>query len=146
MEIRTEKRIVEVYDTTYIAIDGKEFKSEGLCLEYENDLEDAKIRARVEKFELKELYGVYPLDTEAQYINDNHEYKWYRMENREDYVAFVEMYGDEVSEPEAYPKVVCVEQDEHYISDVWVYSLSNMRQNTIDFWKKHGFNVEFMEV
>ena len=48
MEIRTEKKLVEIMQTTniYIAEDGKEFDNKIDCENYEKELESAKLRSR----------------------------------------------------------------------------------------------------
>ena len=55
MEVRTEKKLVEQLVNIYIAIDGKEFGTKVDCENYERELEDARLRAGAEKFEIKEL-------------------------------------------------------------------------------------------
>ena len=146
MEIRTEKRMVEQLINTYIAEDGKEFDTRADCENYERELEDAKLRAGAEKFEIKELEDTYPLDVDAQYINDNHGFKWYRVNNKEEFNAVDKMYGGEVIEPKSYPETICVEYDDYYDSDAWTYLLSDMKRATSIFWERHGFDVEFKEV
>ena len=146
MKIKTERRMVEVFDTTYVALDGTEFKSEGSCLEYERQLETDDLREKADKLRLVDLDGTYPLDTDAQYINDNHSYTWYQVCDEEDYKVLLNLYGDDVVKPETYPEIICVESDEDYGNDVWTYRLSDMMQSTLMFWKNFGYDVAFKGV
>ena len=143
MKIRTEKKLVEQLVSTYIANDGKEFSTKIECEAYEEDLNSAQIRAEAEKFEIKELEDTYPLDVDAQYINDNHGFKWYRVNNKEEFNAVDKMYGGDVLEPKTYPEIICIEYDDYYGSDAWTYLLSDMKKATSIFWERHGFEVEF---
>ena len=141
MITKEEKRVVEVVDTVYVAVDGTRFKTESACLKYEESYN--KIQERAESIEINELYDTYPLDTNAQYISENHEYNWYKVSNEDDYNCLVEMYGDDVVRPKAYPDVICIENDIYYKPDMWSYLLSDMMESTITFWKKQGYDVKF---
>lgn len=144
MVTKEEKRVVEVVDTVYVAVDGTRFKTESACLKYEEEY--IKTQERVESIEINELYDTYPLDTNAQYISENHEYNWYRVSNEDDYNCLVEMYGDDVVRPKAYPDVICIENDIYYKPDMWSYLLSDMMESTIAFWKKQGYDVKLNKV
>ena len=110
-------------------------------------LEDAKIRAGVEKFEIKELEGTYPLDVDGQYINDNHCFKWYKVNNIEEYETVARAYNsDDFGTIETYPEIICVEHESFWGKDAWLHILSDMKEATVLFWKKHGFDVGFKEV
>lgn len=146
MEIRTEKRIVEQLINTYIAEDGKEFGTKSECEDYEADLESARLRAGAEKFEIKELEDTYPLDVDGQEIQENHCYKWYRVNNAEELNTVANLYNADFGEFKTYPQTICVEYEYYHDEFRWIYSLSDMKQSTVEFWKKHGFEVEFKEV
>lgn len=146
MEIRTEKRMVEQLINTYIAEDGKEFDTKVDCENYEREIEDARLRAGAEKFEIKELEDTYPLDTDGQEIQENHCYKWYRVNNAEELNTVADLYNADFGEFKTYPQTICVEYEYYHDEFRWIYSLSDMKQNTVEFWKKHGFDVEFKEV
>ena len=149
MRIRTEKRMVEQLIETYIAIDGKEFDTEAKCRKYEEDLDRQIVRAEAEKLEIKDLEGVYPLDTDAQYINDNHCFKWYRVNNAEELETVSKAYSNDFFTPRAYPEIICVEFEDYDYSwgrDAWQHILSDMKEATVEFWKKHGLSVEFKEM
>lgn len=146
MEIRTEKRIVEQLINTYIAFDGKEFDTKVDCENYEREIESKKIRTEAEKFEIKELNDTYPLDVDGGEIMENHCYKWYRVNNAEELNTVAIFHNANIGEFETYPQTICVEYDYYYDEFVWLYSLSDMKKGTIEFWKKHGFDVEFKEV
>ena len=145
MEVRTEKRMVEVFDTTYVANDGTEFKTEGSCLEYERKLAEDEHKAKADKFRLVDLDGTYPLDVDAQYINDNHAYTWYQVNSEEDLNTLEDVYGG-IGKPCSYPDIVCIETDDYYTDDCWSYWLSDMKKSTIAFWKAFGYEVEFKVV
>ena len=140
MITKEEKRMVEITDTVYIAVDGTRFKTESACLAYEKEYN--KIQERAESIEINELYDTYPLDTDGQYINEHHEYNWYKVSNEDDYNCLVEMYGDDVVRPKSYPDVICIENDIYYKSDIWSYLLSDMMESTIVFWNKQGYDVK----
>lgn len=143
MKIRVEKRVVEVEDKIYIAVDGKEFATEAECVAHEEDLDNEQIRAEAEKFEIKELEDTYPLDVDAQYINDNHGFKWYKVNNEEEFEAVAKAYrSDDFKTLKSYPEVICVETNE-WDEDAWLHILSEMKEATVLFWKRHGFDVEF---
>ena len=147
MEIRTEKKLVERDVYTYIAEDGKEFDTKVDCENYEREIEDARLRAGAERFEIKELEDTYPLDVDGQYISDNHSYKWYKVKNEEELKVVAEVYNrsDDWNKLKAYPEVICVEYDDYWDNDAWMYLLSDMKKATDSFWRKHGFEVEFKE-
>ena len=146
MEIRVEKRVVEVEGKIYIAEDGKEFATEIDCMNYEKGLESERLRAGVEKFEIKELEDTYPLDTDGQEIQENHCYKWYRVNNTEELNTVANLYNGDFGEFKTYPQTICVEYEYYHDEFRWIYSLSDMKQSTVEFWKKHGFEVEFKEI
>ena len=143
MEIRTEKRTVEQLINTYIAEDGKEFDTMVDCENYERELEDAKLRAGAEKFEIKELEDTYPLDAEGGEVPENHCYKWYKVNNTEELNTVANLYNADFGEFKTYPQTICVEYDYYYDECRWIYTLSDMQRQTIEFWGKHGFDVEF---
>lgn len=143
MKIRTEKKLVEQLVNTYIAIDGKEFSTEVECEAYEEDLNNAQIRAEAEKFEIKELEDTYPLDAEGREVMENHCYKWYKVNNTEELNKVANLYNADFGEFKDYPQIICIEYDYYYDEYRWIYTLSDMQRQTIEFWKKHGFDVEF---
>lgn len=145
MEIRTEKKLVERVVDIYIAVDGKKFNTKVDCENYERELEDAKLRAEAEKFEIKELEDTYPLDTDGQEIQENHCYKWYKVNNAEELNTVAIFHNADFGEFKTYPQTICVEYEYYHDEFRWIYSLSDMKQSTVEFWKKHGFDVEFKE-
>ena len=145
MEIRTEKKIVEQLINIYVAEDGKEFDNKIDCENYEKELESAKLRAEAEVFELKELEDVYPLDAQGKEVPENHCYKWYKVNNIEELNKVANLYNADFGEFKTYPQTICVEHDYYYDEYKWIYTLSDMQRQTIEFWGKHGFNVEFDE-
>lgn len=146
MQIKTEKRMVEQLINTYIAVDGKEFNTMADCENYEDKLQEKKIKAEAEKLELKEL-DIYPLDIDAQYISDAHSFAWYKVNNAEEFETILKAYNmDDFGYLKVYPETICVEHEGAWGRDAWLHKLSDMKESTIYFWKKHGFDVEFKEV
>lgn len=140
MEIKQiEKKIV---DTIYVAEDGKEFDNEGFCIIYESELRRKRLMAKVEKFEIKELINVPPLDTQGLEIHESNMFRWFNLVNREDFDVLKQLY--DIDEPKKYPDVICLEIDDtcHEYESFGMY-LSDMLQNTIDFFSKHGMEVSF---
>lgn len=146
MDTKTEKKMVEVFVTTYVAEDGKEFESEHLCKEYEDRVKNERLKARLDELEIKDMYGLFPIDTQAQYINDTHEYNWYRLSSEADYLILTEMYGDDITRPKSYPEIICVEHDAFYDKDVWAHLLTEMLEDTINFWKKQGYDTKIKKL
>ncbi len=146
MEIRTEKRVIEIEDKIYIAEDGKEFGTRADCERYEDKLQEQKVKAEAEKLELKEL-DIYPLDIDAQYISDAHSFAWYKVNNAEEFETILKAYNmDDFGYLKVYPETICVEHEGTWGRDAWLHKLSDMKESTIYFWKKHGFDVEFKEI
>lgn len=146
MEIKTTKRLVEIEDKVYIAQDGKEFATLKDCENYESDLQKNNLLEAIALLELKELENIPPLDTDAQYINDNHDYKWYKVNTAEEYEMVREALEGNWggwSAPVSYPETFCVELDDYDTESSWIYKLSDMKNSTIAFWQHFGFSVEF---
>lgn len=149
MEIKTEKRTVEIEETIYIAEDGKEFSSEKECIEYEEELKVKELKAIVDKLEVAKFHELYPLDTCGLCIGENKEYNWYKVNNNNELNTLERYYnkGETYLEQERFPEIVCVEHDYCYPrEDAWFYLLSNMKKSTIAFWKEFGLDVEFKKV
>ena len=146
MKIKTTKRMVEIEDKTYIAEDGEEFATYADCLKYEQELEEEKLEEEVKMFEIIELEDTYPLDTDAQYISDDHGFNWYKVNNKDEWEAITKFYNTDSYSPRTYPEIVCIEHNRHYGRDVWIHLLSDMKEATILFWKKHGFDVDFLKI
>lgn len=147
MKVETRKEMKEVLIDIFIADDGTEFKDINECSEYENDLKNEKLEKKFEKFEIKELSGVPPLDTKASYIEGDNDFKWFKVNNKEDVDLIDEVYRDGAVEPKQYPDVICVEyREQGCCCEGWSYFLSEMKEETIEFWKKFGLKVNFEEV
>ena len=146
MEVRTEKRLVEVFDTTYVANDGTEFKFKGDCLEYENRLVTNELKEKVDKLRLVDLDDTYPIDADGQYISDGKCYTWYQVCDEEDYNILNTLYKNEISKPTNLPEIICIETDGDDYYDAWDYHLSDMELSTKAFWKNFGYEVEFKAV
>ena len=144
MVVRTEKRMVEVFDTTYVANDGTEFKTEFTCLDYEKQLAENAFKAKANELRIPKFDGTYPLDVDGQYISDNHAHTWYQVNTEEDLNTLEDVYGG-IGKPCSYPDIVCIETDDYYTDDCWSYWLSDMKKSTVAFWKAFGYEVEFKE-
>ena len=111
MEIRTEKRVIEIEDKIYIAEDGQEFGTRADCERYEDKLQEQKVKAEAKKLELKEL-DIYPLDIDAQYISDAHSFAWYKVNNEEEFETILKAYNmDDFGYLKVYPETICVEHE-----------------------------------
>ena len=147
MEIKRTKRLVEIEDEVFIAEDGTEFASLKDCQKYEDELQTKKTLSEAEKLEIKELEDTAPLDTDAQYIEECHCFAWYKVNNAEELGIIAEAYtNDSLRDLKSFPETICIEYDDNYRSDSYMFLLSDMRESTINFWKKHGFAVEFKEI
>lgn len=143
MEIRVEKKIIEVEETVYIAEDGTEFKSETECNNYETKIKEIAIKEKASTLEIKDLFGVKPLLNTN--LSEGHNFNWYKLETEED-AAVVSMlyFCNETSiKSDAYPVIVCIESDDYYNLDTFVYYLPVIKQHTEDFWQKLNISVDF---
>lgn len=147
MKIETRKEIKEVVTNVYVADDGTEFDGKYDCEVYEYELKTKRLNEQIAKLELKKLNDIPPLDTKARYIQDNHNFRWFKVNDKKDVDLIGAMYGDGVVEPKQYPDVICVEIDEdtNYY-EAWSLYLSGMKQETIEFWEHFGLKVNFEEV
>ena len=146
MEIKTTKRLVEIEDKVYIAQDGKEFATLKECEDYESNLENQSLLEAIALLELKELENLPPLDTDAQYISDNHIFKWYKVNTLEEFEMVrkaIEGNWGGWSAPVSYPETICVEIDDYDPNSTYMYKLSDMKNSTIGFWECFGLSVEF---
>ena len=142
MIIKKEKRIVEVEDLIYIANDGAEFRTETECKDHEKDIEDEKIRTKAEMYEIKELRGFFPLNVRGE-ISKYCSYIWYKVNSNEELNSVANLYEADFGEFGVYPQIICVEMcySEDY---AYVHPLLDMKDQTIQFWKRLGFDVSFL--
>lgn len=147
MKIETRKEVKEVVTSVYIADDGTEFENKHKCETYEYDLKTKQLNEQITKLEIKELNDIAPLDTKARYIQDNHNFKWFKVNDKKDVDLIGGVYGDGIVEPKQYPDIICLEIEEgtNYCES-WSLCLSEMKQETIEFWEHFGLKVNFEEV
>lgn len=142
MEKRIEKRTTEA--EVYVAVDGRIFDTERDCVLHETKLEKEKMSAAIEKLEIKHMRDFCPIDTQGYGINENSDFTWYKVENYTEHKLLMNYYDrEQFLQAEKYPEVFCVEVIDGY--DSYIYSVSEMKKNTIDFWKRLEMNVTFDE-
>ena len=79
-------------------------------------------------------------------MRENNCYKWYKVNNTEELNAVADFHNADLGEFGTYPQIICIEYDYYADEFIWIYTLADMKRETIEFWKKHGFEVEFKEV
>lgn len=142
MEKKIERRYVD--EEMFVANDGTRFNSERDCVLHETKLEKEKMSAAVEKLEIKNMRDFCPIDTQGYGINENSDFTWYKVENYTEHKLLMNYYDrEQFLQAEKYPEVFCVEVIDGY--DSYIYSVSEMKKNTIDFWKRLEMNVIFDE-
>lgn len=139
MKVTEKKEIIERVTKVYVADDGKEFSTQTECIEYEKELKRAVVLNELNKYRIKEMDDCLPIDTDG-YPCDSSEYKWYKINNKEEFELLKEIYGEWLTEPEFYPEVICVED---IYGDYYHYYMSNMLETTKEFWGKLGYDVMF---
>lgn len=148
MQIKETKKMVETVVTTYIAEDGKEFPTIEECKRYENNKQRAFLIEEAEKRRLD--IHICTLDTQGSEVCENNLFAWYKINSKEDYLALARVYPehlDENYELPSYPDIMCIETnyaggvDEEYneSTDHYIYYLSAMKKNCIDFWNELGY-------
>lgn len=147
MEIKTEKIMVENFVTSYVADDGKEFPSERECKEHEERQAKYKYIEAAEKLRIKEMDDQIPLSDDGM-MSDTNSYRWYRLNNKEDYDMVNMAYGDSFVEPKSYPEIMCVETVGYkiYLDDAYYYYMATCKTITENFWKKLGYQVTFKKI
>lgn len=145
--MRTENKIklVEITETKYIADDGREFASARDCEWYEKQKERKCLIDEAEKLRIKELEDLMPLVLDE--IMEHHEYRWYRIQNENDYNILSEAYsGNYFGELASYPAIMCVETYDCYCDDydgdAYNFTLDQCEEDTIKFWEKQGYKVK----
>lgn len=132
----------------YIAEDGKEFEDKEECEKYEKKLALDKAKKAIEKLELSTVRSTMPLSDDG-YPSECNYFHWYKVNSDTDVELLNKVYRDEIEEPSFYPEIICVETTEgpsDTIFDVYTYYLTNIKNDTINFWKKFGFDVTFEEI
>lgn len=148
MRVKEETKMVKQIVTLYVAEDGTEFENKWQCEDYEKRNGLGNLIANAEKLRIAELDDCLPLSNDGL-INDNNAFRWYRLENKEDFEAVHKAYGGYCfTEPKDYPEVICVETCgyEPYIDDSYCYYLTDCKIMTEEFWKSLGYKVVFEKI
>jgi len=139
------KKIEKKYEV-YVAKDGANFSTEDACVKYELQLEEKekqkkKIEA-AEKLRIENLDEQMPLSSDGL-VNEDNTFRWYRLQNRNDFAILNEAYRFSLREPETYPEILCVETCGHeaYMDDAYSYDITTCKKITEEFWEKLGFKV-----
>lgn len=149
-EILTKRMVKEVVVQlkekevqVFVAEDGTEFEDKGKCEKHEAMLTLGKAKKAIEKLEIHDVRSAMPLNDDG-YPSDCNCFHWYKVNDPSDVELLNKVYKDEIVEPCSYPEIICVETTKDFyenICDVYTYHLSDIKNNTINFWEKFGFNV-----
>lgn len=141
--------------TAYVAADGKEFMVEADCIAYEKNLEEQRKREEDdrerERFEREKLLSMdtgkvfmplseHQLDEEVWY------FRWFRLNNKDDYDFICDLVTYGIVEPEQYPAYVCLEGEGdpiEYLGSEYSLTLEQCISETEWFFKQFGLKVEF---
>lgn len=144
MRIEKKTKMVEITETKYIADDGRTFASEKECNDYEKQKERKGFIEEAEKLRIKGLENLMPLILDE--TMENHEYRWYKVQNENDYNIISAAYNDDYfNEPVTYPAIMCIETYDYYCDnydgDAYSLTLDDCKKDTISFWEKQGYRV-----
>lgn len=144
--MRTEKKtkMVEITEIKYIADDGRKFASARDCEQYEKAEKRKTFIEEAEKLRIKELEDLMPLVLDE--TMEHHEYRWYKLQNENDYNTLSEAYSENYfGKTTSYPVIMCVETYDYYCDDydgdAYCFTLDKCKEDTIKFWKKQGYKV-----
>lgn len=138
------KQLVEVEREVYVADDGKKFKTERECINYEkNLLKEREIKA-AEKLKIPDSDEFIPLSTDGL-VNGDNTFRWYKARSEEEFNILNAAYEEALTKPDNYPEIICVETVGHipYMNDAYDYHTSRMMEDTKNFWEKLGYKVTF---
>lgn len=143
-EIREVKKVEKV--EVFVADDGREFPTEGLCKRYERNKIRATLFEEIDRlYRVKELDGQIPIHSDACY-SDFSTYRWYKVNNKEELKEVEEAYGEPVynSDNLTYPTYICMEtEDEEYNGQPYTYTLDEAKRITNCFFELFGVEVTF---
>lgn len=130
----------------YFSSDGKEFATEEACIKHEERLGKDKAIIEAEKLRIKEFDGLMPITASEE--NENNTFCWYRIENENDFnvvsKACETRWWNTFGGVKKYPEIMCVETcgEEPYEDDAYCYYLSDLMNESVEFWKKFGYKVK----
>ena len=129
--------------SVYVSDDGKEFESAYACQKYEEEMKHENALKKVEKYLIKNLNGYAPLRND--YVDDNHDYHWYRVPDIDAFADLLEAYridGGDFTKWSGFSEIYVIESID---DDSYVYSLSEIKKITEDFWDKLGYDVSLLK-
>ena len=107
------KQLVEVEREVYVTDDGKEFKTERECINYEKNLLKEREIEAAEKLRIPDLDEFLPLDTDGL-VNDNNTFRWYKVRSEEEFNILNAAYEEALTKPDNYPEIICGQNDGKY--------------------------------
>jgi hypothetical protein len=139
MKIKEEKKIIEQTITTYVAEDGKEFKIEKECKDYEKSLLNKELENKLNS--IKQISYTPPV------ADTDHNYVWFYITSQEDvntineYYNSLGSYNDIEINVAAFPCWYGIE--EGYDNDVWeVGTLEDYKNNVAIMLEKIENTIE----
>ena len=147
MKIKEETKLVEQKVFTFVAEDGTEFTTEKECKDYEEKQIFKALIEEAEKLRIEEMDEDIPLSNDGL-MNECNTFRWYKLDNEADFETLNKAYGNELSKPEHFPEVMCVETVgyEAYMDDAYSYNMETCKKITESFWKELGVKVTFENI
>lgn len=142
MQIRAEVKMVEREIKTYIADDGTEFSSRVECAKYEYELKYKKILETVKSLEIEDLKDILPINTSG-IPNENNTFGWYEVKSEKDFEIIDTAYNNSLESLENYPEIICVELETDF---GYVYTLTDCKRETEEFWRQLGYETTFKKI
>ena len=80
--------------------------------------------------------------------NKNNVFQWYKVKNKDEFDVLNRACLNCLNEPRNYPEIICVETVGYdpYMDDAYNYHMSDMMEDTKDFWNNLGYKVTFEKV
>ena len=139
MKIKVAKEMREVEVTTYIAVDGKEFKSLDDCYQHEDNLKKQELEACLKGIEENlAAEGFTPLDGCEYY--EYHTYRWFRPKNIEEIEVLNDYFniGYRTLDEDDIDEWVCIEETD---DDVYIAHLRDSVEQIQKFLSLFGYKV-----
>ena len=144
MEIREETKVI--INKVYVAVDGEKFGTERECRVYEQKLALKEKIEEAEKLRIEDLDEQLPLVCSE--MSENNTFRWYKINNREDFDTLCEACKKYWNYPINYPEIVCVETVGYYAykDDCYIYYLSELINGAKEFYEMFGYKITFEKV
>ena len=139
MKIKTTKEMREIEVTTYVAVDGTEFKRREDCYTYEDELKRKELESCLKNIEESlEAEGYTPLDGCEYY--EYHSYRWFRPKNIEEIKVLNDFFGISYGELDEtnVGEWVCIEESDN---DAYTANLKDSIEHIQTFLSKFGYKV-----